>query len=158
VHCTLLCVLTLTSSLQCMTHTVVGGGLIFIWIHHFLYVSIWCNNTHLLYRGGWIRPSSNFPPLFLACVVFACLCVLIWKNRAVWTGTKHILGLKWHPIPYIAHFEFWKGPYGSWSKVMHYIGNRVPFGMHRKKAVGSSWAGRVLPAGASALVWPTLPI
>ena len=36
------------------------------------------------------------------------------------------LHLKWHPIPYIAHYfrpEF----YGPWSEVMHYIGNRVPF-------------------------------
>ena len=33
---------------------------------------------------------------------------------------------KWNPIPYIVHF-FWPGP--GW-KVVHYIGNRVPFGPH----------------------------
>ena len=36
---------------------------------------------------------------------------------------------KWHPIPFIVHL-FWPGPIGNWSKVEHYIGNRVPFGTH----------------------------
>jgi hypothetical protein len=35
---------------------------------------------------------------------------------------------KWHPIPYLVH-HFWQGPIELWSKVVHYIGNRVPFGM-----------------------------
>jgi hypothetical protein len=32
---------------------------------------------------------------------------------------------KWHPIPYIVHY-FKPKLYGSWSKVVHYIGNREP--------------------------------
>jgi hypothetical protein len=35
---------------------------------------------------------------------------------------------KWHSIPYIVHY-FWPEGYRPWSKVVHYIGNRVPFGM-----------------------------
>ena len=34
---------------------------------------------------------------------------------------------KWDHIPYIVHY-FWAWPIGIWSKVVHYIGNRVPFG------------------------------
>ena len=30
---------------------------------------------------------------------------------------------KWHPIPYVVHVEL----YGPRLKVVHYIGNRVPF-------------------------------
>ena len=35
---------------------------------------------------------------------------------------------KWHPIPYIVHY-FSPEPYGSWSKVQHYIGDKVQ-GLH----------------------------
>ena len=34
---------------------------------------------------------------------------------------------KWYPIPFIVHY-FCPRPIGLWSKVVLYIGNRVPFG------------------------------
>jgi hypothetical protein len=33
----------------------------------------------------------------------------------------------WHPTPYIVHF-CWPEPCEPWSKLVQYIGNRVPFG------------------------------
>jgi hypothetical protein len=38
-----------------------------------------------------------------------------------------LLCTKWHPIPYVVH-NFRSGPIGFWSKVVHYIETRVPFG------------------------------
>jgi hypothetical protein len=37
--------------------------------------------------------------------------------------------LKWHTNSYTVHY-IWSKPYGPWSKLVHYIGNTVPFGMH----------------------------
>jgi hypothetical protein len=34
---------------------------------------------------------------------------------------------KWPPLPYIVRY-FWPGPKWLWSKVVHYIRDRVPFG------------------------------
>jgi hypothetical protein len=39
---------------------------------------------------------------------------------------------KWHPIPNIAHL-FQLEHYGPWSKVVHYIENRVPLGTKPNK-------------------------
>ena len=35
---------------------------------------------------------------------------------------------KWHSIPQLMHY-FWPGPIRLWSKVVHYVGNRVSFRM-----------------------------
>lgn len=55
--------------------------------------------------------------------------------------TSHILVLS-HMTPYslyrLVHY-FWQWPIGLWSKVAHYIGNRVPVGMHPQ----SVWGWRV---------------
>uniref|UniRef100_A0A674AZR4 MAM domain containing glycosylphosphatidylinositol anchor 2 n=1 Tax=Salmo trutta TaxID=8032 RepID=A0A674AZR4_SALTR len=41
------------------------------------------------------------------------------------TGKEYLIVCpKWHPIPYRVHYF-----YGSWSKVVYYVMNRVPFGM-----------------------------
>lgn len=38
-------------------------------------------------------------------------------------------GPRWHPIPYVVRY-FWSGPKGLWSRVVHYVGNGLPFGTH----------------------------
>lgn len=42
---------------------------------------------------------------------------------------NHWMCLKWHPIPNAVHY-FWPKPHANWSKVVHYIENRVLFRMH----------------------------
>jgi hypothetical protein len=38
--------------------------------------------------------------------------------------------------PYLVHY-FWPGCIGLWSKVVHYIGNRVPFGTKKSVTIYS---------------------
>ena len=49
-------------------------------------------------------------------------------------GNKPPLHPKWHYVLFIVHF-FWPETYGHWSKVVHYKGNRVPFGTDTRLSV-----------------------
>ena len=49
----------------------------------------------------------------------------------------HILLPKWQPIPYSALLT------GLWSKVVHYVGNTVPFGTHNSNSRLSNGDGTV---------------
>jgi hypothetical protein len=51
------------------------------------------------------------------------------KRSFVNTTNNSWLCLKWHPIPYVVHFTLTKTQTGLWSKVVHYVGNRIPFQM-----------------------------
>jgi hypothetical protein len=54
-------------------------------------------------------------------------------NRQGKRGSAGIICLwihpKWHTIPYLVHY-FSPETTGLWSKVVHYMRNRVPFGTH----------------------------
>ena len=49
-----------------------------------------------------------------------------------------------NPIPNIVHY-FWSEIHGSWSKVVHYIGNRVPFRTHTLSLPGQGGGDRTVP-------------
>ena len=52
-------------------------------------------------------------------------------RNAVCSTTRHAklyVHPKKHPIPYIVHY-IWPRPIELWSKVVHYKGDRVPFGL-----------------------------
>ena len=53
-------------------------------------------------------------------IAFDSLCLLL-MYLCLWP--------KWQPIPCIVHY-LWPEPYGPRAKIVHCIGNRVPFGTH----------------------------
>jgi hypothetical protein len=84
---------------------------------------------------------------------FSWLTIITWccelGFQCIWAHLKNHLRVcpKWHPIPYVVCVPngtlfpiwivvpndtlfsmFWQGSVELWSKVMHYIGNRLPFG------------------------------
>ena len=63
------------------------------------------------------------------------------ENLIPLAGIRSVMSMlypKWHPIPYIVH-SFWPESCGSWSKVVHYIRKRVPFGMHTTIDIPVLW-------------------
>ena len=71
-----------------------------------------CRHDHIIY--GKQNGYSIFPSIFPTAAL---------SDRCFWFYPK------WHPIPFIVHY-FWPGSIGLRSKIVHYIGNRVPFGTH----------------------------
>uniref|UniRef100_A0A8C7PXC6 Selenoprotein J n=1 Tax=Oncorhynchus mykiss TaxID=8022 RepID=A0A8C7PXC6_ONCMY len=72
-------------------------------------------------------PNRNNPQDLDRAVIGTTLMPLPLIN--IHNLSAHILlGLhpKWHPIPYFLP-SFGSGPIELWSKVVHYLGNRVPF-------------------------------
>ena len=57
----------------------------------------------------------------------------------------------WYPIFYIVPF-FWQGPLGLWSKVVHYVGNRVSFGT-KTESEREGKKSEMLPCDSAATVW-----
>lgn len=86
-------------------------------------------------RGSW--------PIFLVLSVFlplGCMpaCLRFGSYLVLHTYLDY-LGLrpKWHPVLYIVEY-FWQETFGPWLKVVHYVGNRVPFGMRTRNDLSSS--------------------
>lgn len=59
-------------------------------------------------------------------------------NRQVTCKTLVVSHMTPYSLYRLVHY-FWQWPIGLWSKVAHYIGNRVPVGMHPQ----SVWGWRV---------------
>jgi hypothetical protein len=56
-----------------------------------------------------------------------CQQSFTWGGSEQMSGNSERMHPKWHPIAYIVHY-LWPGPIGLVSKVVHFIGKRVPFG------------------------------
>ena len=50
---------------------------------------------------------------------------------------------KWHRITYTVHYS-WPGSIGLWTKVVHYVGNRVSFGTHHGQSCCEYWGPRTV--------------
>jgi hypothetical protein len=77
------------------------------------------------------------------------LCVFLVRSHA---QEETLIRPQWHPVPYIVHY-FWPGSIGLWSKLVHYVGNRVPFGTHSWFKL-KSWTWSTGPTSMSMLNAP----